>query len=94
LKYGEAQLALIAEHGFSNWYSFGKLVHGQALALSGKAGEAIPEIKAALDSLVATGAIVPDWAYANLALAYLAAERPKEGSQHCRERSGDSGSRQ
>jgi tetratricopeptide (TPR) repeat protein len=69
LKYAEAQLALSAEHGFSNWYSFGKLVHGHALALSGKPDEAIREIKAAFDSLVATGTIVPGWAYANLALA-------------------------
>jgi class 3 adenylate cyclase len=79
LKYADAQLAVAAEHGFSNWHSFGRLVRGQALALSGKADEAIAEIKDALDSLAATGAVGPGWAYANLALAYLTAGRPEEG---------------
>jgi class 3 adenylate cyclase len=79
LKYADAQLAVTAEHGFSNWHSFGQIVRGQALALSGKADEAITEIKGALDSLAATGAVVPGWAYANLALSYLAAGRPEEG---------------
>jgi class 3 adenylate cyclase len=79
LEYADAQLAVAAEHGFNNWHSFGQLVRGQALALSGKADEAITEIKGALDSLAATGAVVPGWAYANLALSYLAAGRPEEG---------------
>jgi class 3 adenylate cyclase/tetratricopeptide (TPR) repeat protein len=79
LKYADAQLAIAAEHGFSNWYSFGRLVRGQALALCGKADEAVAETKSALDSLAATGAVVPGWAYANLALSYLAAARPEDG---------------
>ena len=45
----------------------------------GKPDEAITEIKGALDSLAANGAVVPGWAYANLAFSYLAAERPEEG---------------
>ena len=79
LQYADAQLVLSAEHGFSNWHSFGQLVRGQALALSGKAEEAIREVRTALESIAAAGAIVPGWAYANLALSYLAAERPEEG---------------
>ncbi|MBV8356657.1 MAG: tetratricopeptide repeat protein, partial [Deltaproteobacteria bacterium] len=79
LEYADSQLALAAEHGFNNWHSFGQLVRGQALALSGKADEAIRDIKTALDSLAAAGAAVPGWAYANLAFSYLAAERPDEG---------------
>ena len=79
LQYADAQLVLSAEHGFSNWHSFGQLVRGQALALSGKAEEAIREVRTALESIAAAGAVVPGWAYANLALSYLAAERPEEG---------------
>jgi adenylate cyclase len=79
LTYVEAQLAVAAEHGFSNWLSFGRLVRGQALALLGKEEEAISELKNALDSLATTGAMAPGWAYANLARSYLAAERPEEG---------------
>ncbi|MBV8056110.1 MAG: hypothetical protein JO071_12820 [Deltaproteobacteria bacterium] len=79
MKYADAQLAVTAEHGFSNWHSLGQIVHGQALALSGKTGEAIAEIKTALDSLAATGVVVPGWVYVNLALSYLAAKRPEEG---------------
>ena len=79
MKYADAQLAVAAEHGFSNWRSFGQIVRGQALALSGKPDEAITEIKGALYSLAANGAVVPGWVYANLAFAYLAAERPEEG---------------
>ena len=72
MKYADAQLAVTAEHGFSNWHSFGEIVRGQALALSGKADEAIAQIKCALDSIVAAGAAVPGWAYVNLAFSYLA----------------------
>ncbi|MBV8361366.1 MAG: AAA family ATPase [Deltaproteobacteria bacterium] len=79
LKYADDLLALAAEHGFGNWHSFGQLLRGQALALSGKADEAIAEMKSGLDSLAATGAAVPGWAYANLALAFLAAQQPEEG---------------
>ena len=79
LKYADAQLAVTAEHGFSNWHSFGQIVRGQALALLGKADEAITEIKGAIDSLAANGAVVPGWAYTNLAFSYLAAGRPEEG---------------
>jgi class 3 adenylate cyclase/tetratricopeptide (TPR) repeat protein len=79
LQYADALLVLSAEHGFSNWHSFGQIVRGQALALLGRTDEAIAEIQTALDSLAGTGAPVPGWAYANLALAYLAAERPAEG---------------
>jgi len=79
LKYADAQLALTAEHGFSNWHSFGHIVHGQALALLGRTDEAIAEIKAALDSYEATGAVIPGWAYASLAFAFLAAKQPEEG---------------
>jgi class 3 adenylate cyclase/tetratricopeptide (TPR) repeat protein len=79
LKYVDAQLALAAEHGFSNWHAFGQIVRGQALALLGRTNEAIAELQTALDSLAATGAAVPGWAFATLALAYLAAGRPAEG---------------
>ncbi|MBV8454626.1 MAG: hypothetical protein JOZ29_20485 [Deltaproteobacteria bacterium] len=79
MEYADAQLAVAAEHGFRSWHSFGQLVRGQALALSGKADEAIAQTKGALDSLAAAGAAVPGWAYANLALSYLAAQRPEEG---------------
>jgi predicted ATPase len=79
LKCADAQLALTAEHGFSNWHSFGQIVRGQALALLGKADEAIAEIKGALDGLAATGAVIPGWVYAILALSYLAAKQPGEG---------------
>jgi class 3 adenylate cyclase/tetratricopeptide (TPR) repeat protein len=79
LKYADALLALTAEHGFTHWRSFGQIVHGQALALSGKADEAIAEIKTALDCFAATGAVIPGWAYASLAFSYLAAEQPIEG---------------
>src|SRR5262249_4452841 len=63
----------------SNWRSFGEIVRGQALALLGRADEAIDEIRGALDSLAATGAVIPGWAFANLAFSYLAAQRPTEG---------------
>ena len=79
MKCADAQLALTAEHGFSNWHSFGQIVRGQALALLGKADEAIAEIKGALDGLAATGAVIPGWVYAILALSYLAAKQPGEG---------------
>jgi predicted ATPase len=72
-------LALAAEHGFSNWHSFGQLLHGQALASVGKADEAITEIKMAIDSLEGTGARVPGWVYATLAFAFLTAARPEQG---------------
>jgi class 3 adenylate cyclase/ribosomal protein L40E len=79
LKYADDLLALTAEHGFANWQSFGQLVHGEALALLGKADEATAEIKIALESFEATGAVIPGWAYANLAFALLAAKQPEEG---------------
>jgi class 3 adenylate cyclase len=79
LKYADALVALAAEHGFSNWHSFGQITHGQALALISKADEAIVEIRAALDSFEATGAVVPGWAYAGLAFSYLATKQPEEG---------------
>jgi class 3 adenylate cyclase len=81
LKYADALVALAAEHGFSHWHSFGQIVHGQALALIGKADEAIAEIKAALCSLEATGAVIPGWAYANLAFSYLVTQQAEEGRQ-------------
>ena len=58
LKHAEALRTLASEHGFSNWHSFGQIVHGQALALLGRADEAVVEIKAALDAFEATGAVV------------------------------------
>jgi len=79
LKYADALLALAAEHGFTNLHSFGQILRGQALASLGKAHEAIAEIKEALDSLEATGAVISGWAHASLAFAYLAAEQPAEG---------------
>ncbi len=79
LKYAEALVGLAAEHGFSNWHSFGQIVHGQALALLGNADEAIGEIKNALNSYESTGAAVPGWAYATLAFAYLADGQAAEG---------------
>jgi class 3 adenylate cyclase len=79
LKHAEALLVLASEHGLSNWHSFGQFVHGEALALLGKANEAIIEIKTAVDAFQATGAVVPGWQYANLASAYLAARQPEDG---------------
>jgi tetratricopeptide (TPR) repeat protein len=79
LKYADDLLALTAKHGFSNWHSFGQIVHGQTLALLGKPDKAIAEIKAALVSLEATGAVVPGWAHAGLAFAFMAAKQPEEG---------------
>jgi class 3 adenylate cyclase/tetratricopeptide (TPR) repeat protein len=79
LKHAEALIALASEHGFSNWYSFGQFVHGEALALMGKADEALVEMKAALETFEATGAVIPGWEYANLACAYLAAQQPENG---------------
>jgi predicted ATPase len=79
LKYADALLALTSEHGFSNWHSFGQIVHGHALALLGKVDEAIAEIKTALHSLEATGAVIPGWAYDSFAFSFLAAEQPGEG---------------
>jgi hypothetical protein len=79
LKYAGDLIALAAEHGFSNWHSFGQIIHGQALALLGNGQEAITEIKNAMDSLEASGAINSGWAYASLAFALLVAEQPEEG---------------
>lgn len=79
LKHAEALLVLSAEHGFSNWHSFGQIIHGQALAFLGKADEGIAEIKAALNSLEATGAVIPGWARSSLAAACLVAGQPAEG---------------
>jgi tetratricopeptide (TPR) repeat protein len=79
LKYADAQLALAAEHGFSNWLSFGQIVRGQALALLGRTDEAIEELQTALNALAATGAAVPGWAFATFTLVFLAAGRPAEG---------------
>jgi tetratricopeptide (TPR) repeat protein len=79
LKYSESMLALTAEHGFSNLHSFALILHGQALAMLGKTNEAIAEIKDAMDSFEATGALVPGWLYAALGFAYLAAQQPAEG---------------
>jgi class 3 adenylate cyclase/tetratricopeptide (TPR) repeat protein len=79
LKYADAWLALTSEHGFTNWHSFGQIVHGQAQALLGKADEAVAEIKIALDSLEATGIVISGWSYVSLAFSYLAAEQPGEG---------------
>jgi tetratricopeptide (TPR) repeat protein len=79
LKHVDAQLALTAEHGFANWHSFGQIVHGQVLALLGRADEAVAEIKPVLDAFEASGAAVPCWGYAALAFAHLAAKQPQEG---------------
>jgi len=79
LKHGDALLALAYEHGFSTWYSFGRLIHGQALALLTKADEGITEIKMAMDSLEGTGVVIPGWLYSCLAFAFLAAKQPSQG---------------
>jgi tetratricopeptide (TPR) repeat protein len=79
LKHADAMLALTFEHGFTNWYFYGQIIHGEAQALSGKAGEAIAEIKAAIASCQAAGAVIPGWAYGSLVEAYLAAQQPAEG---------------
>jgi len=79
LKHAEALLALASEHGFTNWLSFGQIIHGQALTLQGRAEEAIAEIKPALDAYAMSGAVVPGWQYAALASACLAAPQPAEG---------------
>src|SRR5262249_55477271 len=76
LKYSESMLALTVEHGFSNLHSFALILHGQALAMLGNTNEAIAEIKEAMDSFEATGALVPGWLYAALGFAYLAARQP------------------
>jgi class 3 adenylate cyclase/tetratricopeptide (TPR) repeat protein len=78
LKYSESVLALSAEHGFTDWLSYAKIVHGQALALLGKTDEAIQEIKGAMFALEAAGTVVPGWVYLNLG-ACLAARQPGEG---------------
>jgi hypothetical protein len=79
LKHAEDLLALASEHGFTLWHSVGQITHGQALALSGRADEAIAELRTALDSFAATGAAVPGWQRAALASAYLTANQPAEG---------------
>jgi class 3 adenylate cyclase/tetratricopeptide (TPR) repeat protein len=81
LKYSEGLIALASEHGFSNWLAVGQIIHGQALALAGKPHEALEEIQTGIDSFRATGAVIPDWVYATLAFAYLAAERTADGLQ-------------
>ena len=72
-------LAVAYEHGFSTWYLFGQLVHGQALALLTKADEGITEIKTAIDSLEGIGYVTPGWVYSCLAFAFLAAKQPEQG---------------
>jgi class 3 adenylate cyclase/predicted ATPase len=79
LDYAEALLTLAADHGFSNWHSFGQIGQGLALAELGRADEGIARIKAALASLEATGALIPGWAYSSLAFAFLAAGQAKDG---------------
>jgi predicted ATPase len=79
LRYAEALLAITSEHGFSNHYSFGQIIHGQAHALLAKAGEAITEINMGMDSLEGTGSVISGWVYASLAFAFLAAKQPEEG---------------
>jgi tetratricopeptide (TPR) repeat protein len=79
LKYADALLAVAYEHGFSTWYLFGHLVHGQALALLTKADEGITEIKTALDSLEGIGFVTPGWMHSCLAFAFLAAKQPEQG---------------
>ena len=81
LKYSDALLALTVEHGFSNWQSFGQLVHGQSLALLGKADEAVAEIKSALELFEASGGVVPGWAYASLAFSYFAGRAASRGAE-------------
>jgi tetratricopeptide (TPR) repeat protein len=79
LKYADDLLSLSAEHGLSNWHSFGQITRGQALALLGRADKALEEIKSGLASFEATGAVVPGWASATLAFAYLVAGQAAEG---------------
>jgi class 3 adenylate cyclase/tetratricopeptide (TPR) repeat protein len=79
LGYADTLLALTSEHGFSNWYSFSQIVHGQAQALLGKTDEAITELKMAMDSFEGTGAVIPGWMYASLAFAFLVANKPDQG---------------
>jgi tetratricopeptide (TPR) repeat protein len=79
LKHAESLLGLAVEHGLTQWHSFGQIARGQALALLGKTDEAIAEIKGGMATFEATGAVVPSWAYASLAFAYLAAQRHAEG---------------
>ena len=79
LEHADALVGLAAERGFSNWHSFGRLVRGLALGILQRAGEAVAEITEALESLEATGAAIPGWAYANLASSYLVATQPQEG---------------
>jgi predicted ATPase len=63
----------------SSWRLFNQINHGQALALLGRANEGIAEIKPALASLEAAGAVIPGWAYGCLAFGYSAANQPDEG---------------
>ena len=79
LKYADALVTLTVEQGFSNWRSFAQIGRGNALALSGKGDEAIAEIKRAIASYEATGAVVPGWLHSSLAFGYLAAMQPAEG---------------
>ena len=79
LKYPDALLALTVEHGFSNWQSFGQLVHGQSLALLGKADEAVAEIKSALELFEASGGVVPGWGVCEPGILVLCGPRLKRG---------------
>jgi class 3 adenylate cyclase/ribosomal protein L40E len=79
LKYADALLALTVEQGFSNWHSFAQIDRGHTLALLGKGDEAIAEIKSAIASYEATGAVVPGWVHCSLAFGYIVAGQPAEG---------------
>ena len=79
LNYADALVTLAVEQGFSNWHSFAQIDRGHALALSGKGDEAIAEMKSAIASYEATGAVVPGWVHCSLAYAYMAAKQPAEG---------------
>jgi tetratricopeptide (TPR) repeat protein len=79
LQYASDLLALATENGFAHWHSIGQLAQGRALALLGKADDAIVEIETALESWEATGAVIPGWARANLAFALLAANQSEKG---------------
>jgi class 3 adenylate cyclase len=79
LNYADALITLAVEQGFSNWHSIAQIDRGHALALSGEGDKAIAEMKSAIASYEATGAVVPGWVYRGLAFAYMAAKRPAEG---------------
>jgi predicted ATPase len=56
LTWGEAAMALCAEHGFRQYVSIGRLLHGWALAAQGQADAGLAQMRQGLTAYEATGA--------------------------------------